>query len=292
METELEIKEELQAPPGEGESPAEAGIEAGVTATPPEGKEEDAFEDFEPEKKGRVEKRIHGLLKRAKMAEEEATALKENLTVISQERDSWRGETLKLSGMGQKPQEIQVDISDLPVPRRDDYDDEDEYLDARSQRAATIAFRKEQARERQQNEYRQAQEITNQQVQWQTAGRAKYADFDIALSPTVAITPIMGQAIMGNEQGHDVAYFLGKNPQESYRIASLHPIEQTLEIQKLAMKMAKPKPKTETTAPSPNLPVGEREVVQGKQKPDHELSFKEYEVKRNRQLYGENWGRK
>lgn len=234
---------------------------------PPSG--EDAPEGTEePEKKGRFQKRIDELVREREEAKEEAA--------------NWRGEVQRIVRESQRtePQKIEVDMSDVPVPKRDAFEDEDEYQSAVAERAAIKAYRTERARDVQQQQIQSQSAQETKLFEWQAAGRAKYPDFDIALGGNVPISQTMADTIMANDYGHEVAYRLGKNPQEAVRIAGMLPMEQKFEILKLAKDESKrKKPKTETTAPSPTSPVGDREVVATKKWKitDPDIPFKEYE---------------
>jgi len=292
METEqIQETEDLLTQPGVGDTPeSEVEETAAEQETPVVHEEEDAdvreiIKDMglDPDRKGQLSKRVKQLVGRTKTAEEKARDAEE-------EAANWRAETLRLAMEREKPQvkpeELQVDISDLPLPKLENFDfDEDNYRAALVERAAIVALRKERARDQQREAISRQSEEERKLASWQNEGRAKYADFDVALAGNVRVTDQMKIAIMGNERGHDVAYFIGKNPNEAMRIASLHPIEQTVEINKLAKKLANQKrPKTESTAPSATSPVGDREVVAKEVNIyDPNISFKDYERIRMKQ---------
>jgi hypothetical protein len=237
-----------------------------------------------PDKKTRYQKRVQGLIQKKK-------ALEEEKALAAEEAAKWRTETLRLARLQEMGQatlpKVEVDISDLPMPTKEDFEyDDDLYQAAVAERAATIAYRKERAREQALVEHQRQSDDERKIIDWQNDGRKKYADFDVALQGNVRITPVMAKTIMENEQGHDVAYFLGKNPTVAQKIANMHPVEQSVEIYKLATQEARKKrPKTESTAPSPTSPVGEREVVV---KPvdlyDPKISFADYERIRTEQI--------
>ena len=251
----------------EGDLEQEQPQEDAELETAPVGQEDESVPE-EPEKKSRLQARIDELVRQREEAKEEAAA--------------WRGESQRLLRDSQKPElpKIEIDMSDYPVPRRDNFEDEDEYQSALAERASVKAYRTMKAQDQQESQIRQRHEAQTQLMAWQNAGRSKYADFDLALNNNVTITDNMAQTIMTNEYGHDVAYFLGKNPEEARRIASLHPLDQKMEILKLANKESKrKKPKTETTAPSVTSPVGDREPIAKKKWNlyDPDIPFKEYE---------------
>lgn len=87
--------------------------------------------------------------------------------------------------------------------------------------------------------------------------RDKYSDFDeVAYNPALPITQAMAETIQESESGCDLAYFLGKNPQEAARIAKLSPFLQAKELGRLEAKLASaPAPKKPSGAPAPISPV-------------------------------------
>ena len=78
-----------------------------------------------------------------------------------------------------------------------------------------------------------AVELHGEQL-WQTEAarvRAQFPDFDrVVENPNLAITPVMADALRGLERGGEVAYYLGKNPGEAARIASLSAVSQAIAL--------------------------------------------------------------
>jgi hypothetical protein len=69
-------------------------------------------------------------------------------------------------------------------------------------------------------------------------------------NPNLQITPLMADAIRTSETGPQVAYYLGKNPIEASRIASLTPLEQATAIGALSARVSVPE-KRVSSAPAP-----------------------------------------
>jgi hypothetical protein len=85
--------------------------------------------------------------------------------------------------------------------------------------------------------------------------RERYPDFDqVALNPSIPITPGMAEVIKDSDYGADLAYHLGKNPSEASRIAGLPVHRQAAELGRLEAKLSAPKP-TPKTPPAPVKPV-------------------------------------
>jgi len=73
-------------------------------------------------------------------------------------------------------------------------------------------------------------------------GREKYKDFDTVFNDKVTVTEPMADAIALLDNGRDVAYFLGKNPQRATEIAQMGVVEAAMAIQDIssgARKIAK-----------------------------------------------------
>lgn len=93
------------------------------------------------------------------------------------------------------------------------------------------------------------------------AARDKYDDFDevVQRHPNdggPAISTAMAEVIKASEMGPELAYHLGKNPDESKRIWALPPYLQAMELGRLEAKLvANPPVKKTSSAPDPITPV-------------------------------------
>jgi hypothetical protein len=92
------------------------------------------------------------------------------------------------------------------------------------------------------------------------AARDKYTDFEqVAYNPKLTITNVMAETIQSSDIGPELAYYLGSNPKDAHRIASLSPLSQAKEIGKIEAKLAADPPMKKTTsAPAPITPVTAR----------------------------------
>jgi hypothetical protein len=125
----------------------------------------------------------------------------------------------------------------------------------------------------------QAQEAAARaaQVAWAEATaafREKAPDFDaVAHNPSLAITPVMADAIRESSRGAEIAYYLGKNPAEASRIASLPPVSQATAIARLETRIEDPAASI-SKAPQPVGTLSGRAGSGGKRLED--MSFEEY----------------
>jgi hypothetical protein len=104
--------------------------------------------------------------------------------------------------------------------------------------------------------------------------REKAPDFDaVAHNPNLTVTPVMADAIRESSRGPEIAYYLGKNPAEAARIASLSPVSQATAIARLETRIDAPQTSV-SKAPQPVGTLSGRSGSGGKRLED--MSFEEY----------------
>ena len=120
-----------------------------------------------------------------------------------------------------------------------------------------------------------------------SAFAAEHDDFEeVALNPAVPISQEMGEVIRTSEKGPDLAYHLGQNPAEAYRISQMPPTMQAFELAKVELSLASPSTpavaqKPTTQAPEPMNPVGGQQpnVPIGKE------TIEDFMARRNREQF-------
>ena len=223
----------------------------------PEKTEESEAQDDEHSLPNGVKKRIDKITRQKYEAVAEANRLKAEL-------EQMRAQLA--------PKQKEPDISDF-----DTFDDYTEAL-------AEYKFnQKAQAQQQQASQQQQAQKVAQD---WQSKVekvRAVAPDFDEAFANVAEITFAQStlDAVAGHEKGAEIAYLLGKNVGEAYRIAALPPYQQLMAIGELAARTNVPKPKTVSTAPAPVKPVGSSS---GGKKSVNEMSDKEFNEWRANQI--------
>lgn len=91
----------------------------------------------------------------------------------------------------------------------------------------------------------------------ETAARARYADYDgviegITSDPRLAQNPTIRQALLGLDNGPDIAYTLGRNLDVAYEIAGMsNPIAAGMKLAELINRA----PRTRSNAPTPIKPL-------------------------------------
>lgn len=263
-------------------TPVEASAEAAVeqseaTATPEatesESPQESPEQRAERKSKG-VQKRIDELTAARHRAEREADFI----------REQYEAAQRQLKQFTEKPQQQAKPTAQAEGrPTIDQYDNVDDYVAAVTDWKLAQVEKEREAKTRE-AQARQEQETLARKVTEQTEkARQKYADFDevVVHNPDLPITQTMAQSLVEMDAGADVAYHLGKNPQEAARIAALPASRQLIELGKLEASLSF-NAKTVTKAPPP---VGSQ-VTGGATSGglSDKMSVKEWIAARNAQL--------
>lgn len=217
--------------PAEGVQPAQNVAEQAPAAeTPKEGTDE------QPEKRSqsRFERRLNKVYR--KFGEEKARA------------DFLEKQLAELKAPKAPPQE--------GAPRLEQFDDIEKYAEAKAEWAKAQALKDYEAKQKTASQQEQHKKILTAWEEKAEAAGAKYDDFDEIVGELQPNNPLV-MAIMREENGADVAYFLGKNPKEASKLMGLDPIDQILSVGRLAAKIASEPPvaKQPSKAPPPIEPV-------------------------------------
>lgn len=143
-------------------------------------------------------------------------------------------------------------------PSVDQYQTYEDYLEALSDWKVEQRLTKERAeaeeRQQQESKVKKAQTYA-ERVQ---SARDKYEDYDhIAHGSHWSPSQEMADAIMESDNGPDIAYYLGNNPDEAQRISRLSSTAQIRELGRLEERLSKPPPAPKPTkAPEPIKPAG------------------------------------
>jgi hypothetical protein len=158
-----------------------------------------------------VQKKLDKLTARSKTAE--------------QERDYWRAEALKAQQASKSDSEAPSKPSSDTKPTLEQFDyDQEAYLAAAT--AYNVAQELKKFRE---NDEKQKEQLTvaKKTKAWKEKADAfaeDHPDFqEVALNPSLPVTEVMAEVIRDSDVGHELLYFLGKNPEEAARIAQMKP---------------------------------------------------------------------
>lgn len=178
------------------------------------------------------------------------------------------------------------------APTREQFSTDAEYIDALATSRARAAV--DEAMRTHQESLTKAQQmeaLRRMSESWRSKlanVQQKYPDWDdVVDQPDVPLTDAMQTAILTSDVGTDVAYFLGKNPEEARRIAGLSPIEQARAIGRIEAKLSPsdPTPQREVSkAPAPIKPVGSASGTDGGTLNEN-LSMADWLKRRNAQVH-------
>jgi hypothetical protein len=164
---------------------------------------------------------------------------------LAREQRKWEREQSRKAQTAPAPAE-------LPPPEQ--FDSVDAYADALATRKAEELLAKRELE-------RQKMDLLEAYHDREEEARGKYDDFEqVAYNPKLPISNAMAETIQASDIGPDIAYYLGSNPKEAARIASLNsPILQAKEIGRIEAKIAsEPVFKKTTSAPPPIAPISGR----------------------------------
>ena len=166
------------------------------------------------------------------------------------------------------------------APDISQFDTLDDYVEAVAEYKLN---QKTQTAQSQQAQQTQAQAVAQDWVAKVEKVRSVAPDFDAVFNNVASIefAPMALEAVAQHPKGAEIAYMLGKDVGEAYRIAALPPSQQLMAIGEIAARTNVPKPKTVSTAPAPVKPVGSSS---GGKKSINEMSDKEYNEFRANQI--------
>lgn len=143
---------------------------------------------------------------------------------------------------------------------REAFRDDQAYIDARLEQ---LAERKATEKISQLERQREQEKVSEQFLERAEKASEKYPDFQqVAGNPNLPINEGMAEFIADSEAGPDVAYYLGKHPNEAAKIAQMSPIKAARELTRIEADVSsKPAVRT-SSAPAPISPIGNRGSVQ------------------------------
>lgn len=161
---------------------------------------------------------------------------------------------------------LQDAMKSRPLPKPEAFASFEEYQAELAARRTLGVLRSEQADEllrTAQAERQRIEEVRRAEAQedarvWATQAqeaRSRYPDFDKVAMQDAPITKPLADVIVQSDLAADVAYWLGKNPDECQRIAALPPMQMARAVGNIEARLSAPKPPPVTAAPDPIAPV-------------------------------------
>lgn len=256
-----------QADIDEVEAAATDEVESGEDETP-EGADDADTKDGEPKAKEEdeddklpkgVKKRIDTLTRQRYEREARIADLERQISEISQKQQAA-----------------------TPEPQLDQFDTFDAYVDALADHKAKAKVSEHQKAATVQQEQVAAVDSFKQRATEFAKGVEDY-DQAFVVAAQLPIAPETALAMVNHEIGPQVAYYLGKNPNEGYRLATLSPAMQLMELGTIIAKLKTAPPvKRVSQAPAPAKTV---QSASKSTKSDDEISTKEWMDKRSKQVH-------
>ena len=159
------------------------------------------------------------------------------------------------------------------------------YMDAMMQytrESAVMEAKQAVAQEYEQRARAQTQQVAQAKLETaEAAARVRYADYDsiierITSDPILAQNQTIREAILGMENGPDIAYQLGRNLDVAYEISNMSPIQAGMRLASIIRQDAK-----SSTAPKPIRPINGTGGTVNNAKSYSEMSTSEYIAARN-----------
>lgn len=280
------------APPADG-SAGEAAAEAEGDAA---SAEQPAVKSKQP-----FSERLSEVVAQRRAAEERANRAVEAAAALGEQVKSL------LAQINQPKPESAPPVQEVARPDRNDFDNPGDYDQAlidwaaerAARRASDEALRAAEQRAAEQKAADESARAVADQAKQNEATAREWGDrrakaieahpdyAEIAERDDLQITVPMAHAIINADSGPEIAYWLGKNPEEAARIAALdHPVRQAIEIGKIAAAIAAP-PKVEVSrAPRP-IPRTVGNNANAGPKDPREMTTEEYAAQRMPQLQAE-----
>jgi hypothetical protein len=219
--------EPVAVPQAETEAPVQTTEKVDTPETeqkPTEAQAEEPAEEKQEKPKSRAQLRVEQALADKRAAEARAASLEARLKAL---------EAVKAPNPDayDDPTKFQADLTSHAVKqaRADELKEELQETRSRADEARSAAWR--------------------EKVE---AVKDRFPDFvAVAHAPTLPVSETMADVISEHDNGPAILYYLGKNPEEARRIASLPPARQGLELGRIEAKVSVPPPKRTSTAPPP-----------------------------------------
>lgn len=218
--------EPVAVPQAETEAPVETTEKVETPETEATTETPEPAEEKQEKPKSRAQQRVEEALAAKKEAERRAAALEARLKVLEAQQ----------------------------APNPDSYDDPTKFQADLTSHAVKQA-RADELKEELQETRRSASEAQSQA--WATKvneSMARFPDYAEVVDRNPNFPQFSDEfvdLVKDHDNGPAFAYWLGKNPDEARRIASLPPVRQALELGRIEAKVSIPPPKRTSTAPPP-----------------------------------------
>ncbi len=258
-----------------------------------EKEEEAAAEEEEAEEKEETKKNLEE--SDSKKVRKRIGKLTKKMRTAERERDL---ERTKRTELEKELAELRAKTPDNAKPKKEDYEDEAEFIEALTDWKVDAAMKASRTKEIEKIEDEDEQQATFEAFEVLDdaieKGEEKYPDFkEITGNDDIILSPDVLQLALDTDIPEDIMYHLASNPDESERISSLSLFKAAKEIGKIESELSgkgketetkesepEPKPpKKQSKAPEPITPVRTDGIVE---KDPSKMSAKEYRAWREK----------
>lgn len=216
--------------------------------------EREEKEEEEEERKRLEQERRHKPSRRQRAVEKATKDLRDELKKAQERIAALEG--------GKKPAEAKVE--EPKAPKREDFKTDEEFEDAKFDYRYKLRRAKEQAEESQRSIEARHKEVLASYQTRVAAFKEEHDDWEKVVNQPIPIYPGVQLAIIEQENGPQVTYYLGKHPEYTRELAEMSETAAIIAIGRLSDKLKggapqttseKPKPKPRTNIPEPVKPV-------------------------------------
>jgi hypothetical protein len=264
------------------EAESEADAESSEEGEAVEAKESEESEKQKPKKKG-------GWQRKTEKAEREAEAAKREL-------EYWKSVAMKNAGDSKPEQkaEPKAPVKTDGEPDPDQFETHKDYVKALAKWEAKQILKERDAETEKSKLMSEQEKLVKAHLDREKSFAEKTEDYREAVESIddVMFPAYTQQLLLESELGPELIYELAKNREMAERISKLAPLAASKELGKLEARIAsrasdetkKPEPKKQTQAPAPITPVGAKGGKVEKSISDPNISQREYEALRRKQI--------
>jgi hypothetical protein len=213
-------------------------------------------------------------------------------SAAQQEIEYWKQQALRGAGESKTETKVETKQTSEGKPNPETFETHAEYVEALTDWKIDQK-NKEAAQKMEKSKFESEQEkLVKSYTEKAKSFFEKTADFADVLAEVddIPLSPTLQDIILSSENGPELAYELAKNREEFARVCKLSPLAAAREMGKLEARLASKQSagtteiKKTTKAPAPIKPVGSKGGTIEKDINDPNLSQKEYEALRAKQL--------
>lgn len=172
-------------------------------------------------------------------------------------RERWRERQERLENAERRAAQAEAELAKIrssPKLDRNQFEDPDEYVAALSAQKVRESFAQDHETVAKQARQEAAQEVFRSWDAIKKEARQTMPDFDQYVNDDTPIHARMARPLIESDVAAEVAYYLGRNPEEAkalYEEFEFSPARALRKLGRIEAQVSKPSPKTHSSAPKP-----------------------------------------